>query len=316
MQPFNIEVTDVDPGSTPHFEVMVAGSPGSSSACSTARHPRHRRLPCQSPGMLRERTSRTRSCSTSRTIRSAAANVKLEICGTAAQEIAHAWTLDHATPRSDPMTYKATRARCTFKNNITCGSDCGNCNGCGSCQRVRRDVLGQQPHLCMCERPDHAERGHDHHEPVRPRRRDAADGEAQEPDERLGAAARLHDRGRVHLETTASRKSISCSTACTTRADGAAVHVHSPIDARRRAHHHVEAMCATTQQATATASADFIGRHACTTDTDCMMPATSATTRRASPAPMATGGLGATCTVEPDCDVERVRQRRHEARSA
>ena len=125
MAPFNIQVTDQDPGSADHFEVMVAGAAGElglpTGVLGIADYL------CQSPGQcgsgyipdalvfdfandwLQQFNGTT-----------------VDICGTAAQEIAHAWTLDHATPTSDPMTYNPYASPLHYQDGAVCGSDCQN----------------------------------------------------------------------------------------------------------------------------------------------------------------------------------------------
>ena len=50
-----------------------------------------------------------------------------EMCSTAAQEIGHAWSLDHVILSSDPMTYNPFSGRRYFQNQaVKCGSDCTN----------------------------------------------------------------------------------------------------------------------------------------------------------------------------------------------
>src|SRR5439155_9512743 len=44
--------------------------------------------------------------------------------GTAVQEIAHAWTLDHSTISNDPMTYKTYTTPLQLRDGAPCGSDC------------------------------------------------------------------------------------------------------------------------------------------------------------------------------------------------
>src|SRR5262245_44105869 len=113
--PFDVQITDVDPGSAPHFEVMVAGSPQNIG------------LPSNVGGIA------PFDCSSSFIPNALVfdfANVWQgnvnEICATAAQEIAHAWTLDHVTEPSDPMTYSPFSGVRFFKDGVTCGSDCVN----------------------------------------------------------------------------------------------------------------------------------------------------------------------------------------------
>jgi hypothetical protein len=121
MSRFNVNVTDVDPGANvDHFEVMIAGSPGqlglSSGIGGIAEYS------CSSPGV----------CSTYLpnalvfAFASVYGNEPLEICATAAQELAHTWTLDHVTDASDPMTYRTYSGMRQFKDGVYCGSDCIN----------------------------------------------------------------------------------------------------------------------------------------------------------------------------------------------
>jgi uncharacterized protein (TIGR03382 family) len=127
MSQFNIQVTDQDPGSTPHFEVMVAGSAsqilgsGSQGVLGVAD------FLCQSPG----------NCGSGYIPNALVFDFAndwpqygggvSEICGTAAQEIAHAWSLDHTTPSTDPMTYNqypSNPSSLHYQDNAPCGSDC------------------------------------------------------------------------------------------------------------------------------------------------------------------------------------------------
>lgn len=122
---FNVKITDKDPGTAEHFEIMVAGTgsqigldPGILGVAE---------LDCTAPG----------SCGKflPNTIVYAFANDSyfgneasrdLDICATAAQEIAHTWGLDHSTDKTDPMTYLTYAGMRTFKDGVTCGSDCVN----------------------------------------------------------------------------------------------------------------------------------------------------------------------------------------------
>ncbi len=91
---FNVEITDVDPGATPHFESVVAGNPGIigmeagvggvspfSSNCDLIPN------------------------SIVFTFTDVLPNDPQIICEVAAQEIAHSFGLDHEYLCSDPMTY-------------------------------------------------------------------------------------------------------------------------------------------------------------------------------------------------------------------
>src|SRR5207237_928549 len=67
-------------------------------------------------------------------------------CGTAAQEIAHAWTLDHANVSSDPMTYNQYLPPLHYQNGAPCGSDC---QGGRSPFGLTCTGATQQLHTCM-----------------------------------------------------------------------------------------------------------------------------------------------------------------------
>jgi hypothetical protein len=139
---YNVQVTDVDPGTANHFEIMIAGNPtdiGQSNSVGGVSP-----IGCNAQGGY---------------INNALvfdfANVWLpypdpveEMCATAAQELAHSFTLDHVTDASDPMTYYSYTGRKYFRDtNSQCGSDCvngqapfgGTCSGAGA-----------QSHACLC----------------------------------------------------------------------------------------------------------------------------------------------------------------------
>jgi MYXO-CTERM domain-containing protein len=71
-----------------------------------------------------------------------------EICATAAQEIAHTWSLDHSTDASDPMTYYSFQGIKQFDNKTQqCGSDC--INGQSPLGQACSGSPAQQ-HPCYC----------------------------------------------------------------------------------------------------------------------------------------------------------------------
>jgi uncharacterized protein (TIGR03382 family) len=118
---FNVQIVDVDPGtSTPHLEVIVAGTgsqigqpPGVLGIAD---------FPCQNAGQCD-------SFMPNALVFDFAndpyyVSDPLEICSTAAQEIAHTWALDHVVDASDPMTYNQFSGLRQFKDHQQCGSDC------------------------------------------------------------------------------------------------------------------------------------------------------------------------------------------------
>ena len=143
---FNVTITDVDPGpNVDHFEVMIAGSPqqiGLGSGIGGIAN-----YPCnpQSPGSCERYIPNTIAFAFAQ-VYSGASHRDLEICATAAQEIAHTFTLDHVDDVSDPMTYRPFSGMRQFKDNAPCGSDCfGGQTGFGqTCTGT-----GQQRHICL-----------------------------------------------------------------------------------------------------------------------------------------------------------------------
>jgi hypothetical protein len=139
--PFSIDITTVDPGTAPHMEIMIAGLPtnlGLSNGIGGI-------APYQC-GYIENSLS------------FAFANVyqgnALEICSTAAQEVAHTWSLDHVIEPSDPMTYYPYNGHRFFKDSpIKCGSDCQ--GGIGPLPdrnggQVTCTGPTQQEHACTC----------------------------------------------------------------------------------------------------------------------------------------------------------------------
>ena len=140
--PFGVQLLTTDPGNTPHFEIMVAGSPtdlGMSNGiggiapfnCSVE----------YIPNALVFAFSKVYG------------NNAEELCATAAQEIAHAFRLDHVTDPSDPLTYFRYNGRRKFKDaQVQCGSDCVNGRGPFNQQCTGPNVggTGPQNHACYC----------------------------------------------------------------------------------------------------------------------------------------------------------------------
>jgi hypothetical protein len=145
---YNVVITDVDPGTQSHLEVKVAGN-----ACDV--------LPasyCASVGGVAFYTcaSYVQNALVFDFANEWSCNVN-EICATAAQEIAHTWSLDHVTNNADPMTYFAYGMRRYFADGDQCGSDCSNASGyckVGQSGCTAPDGVTacstQQVHTCRC----------------------------------------------------------------------------------------------------------------------------------------------------------------------
>lgn len=136
--PFNVVITDQDPGQMPHYEIMVGGTPTQLGFDLGT-------------GGVSPATCGTIPSSLVFVFDVWGNNVN-ELCATAAQEIAHSWALDHVTDPSDPMTYYAYANRRHFKDaDVTCGSDCSNGYGptgeacTGTAKQTRECSCGTGP---------------------------------------------------------------------------------------------------------------------------------------------------------------------------
>jgi hypothetical protein len=119
MAPFNVTVTDVDPGpSVEHFEIMIAGLPTevgfNTNVGGVAQYA------CSAPGVCTKYIPNAIVFDFAGTW---AGSVN-DICSTAAQEIAHTWTLDHVVEPTDPMNRFDFTGMRMFQDNLRCGSDC------------------------------------------------------------------------------------------------------------------------------------------------------------------------------------------------
>src|SRR3569623_1896409 len=117
---FNVTITDVDPGTTPHLEVMVSGTGAQIGEPSGVLGVAD--FPCQSVGNCQNIMSNAMVFDFAND--PYYSNNPLEICSTAAQEIAHTWALDHVVDKTDPMTYNPYVGMRLYKDNQKCGSDC------------------------------------------------------------------------------------------------------------------------------------------------------------------------------------------------
>jgi len=110
--PFNVEITETDPGAEPHFEIMIGGMPQQIGLGAN--------LGGVSPFSCMPYIPNSVVF-----VFDVWGDDPEEICATAAQEIAHSFALDHAIEPSDPMTYFPYKGRRRYMNaQLQCGSDC------------------------------------------------------------------------------------------------------------------------------------------------------------------------------------------------
>ena len=139
--PFNVEITETDPAPGNHFEIMIAGRPTDLGMSSAIGGVAPGGVGCNS--YMNNALVFDFAAVWSGGLATCGNRCIEEICSTAAQEVAHAWSLDHVTDASDPMTYSPFSGRRYFANVANkCGSDCSNgmqyglqCSGAGNQER-------------------------------------------------------------------------------------------------------------------------------------------------------------------------------------
>jgi hypothetical protein len=284
---FNVNITDVDPGpNVDHFEVMVAGLPGeiglSSNIGGIAEYS------CQGPGTCSKYIPNAIVFAFANSY----PNNPTEICATAAQEIAHTWTLDHVTDASDPMTYFSYSGMRQFKDNVRCGSDC---------------VNGQSPFGLTCTGNEHT---------------CMSTGQATQNDVQIllalfGPAGAVAPSLTVNYPTnfSAQQNGFTVDADCTSTVGIQEVQfsidgmlkgtLTTPTGPYRymtpsnltEGPHKLTVLCATTQQAITIKTVDFIIGAPC----PCAQAGYICFNNACIAGPDAPGGLGATCTGNADC---------------
>lgn len=289
---FNVEITDVDPGPyVDHFEIMVAGSPTQvglpPDVGGVAEYS------CQQPGVCDAYQPNAIVFDFAK-VWGGLSNRDLEICATAAQEIAHSWSLDHVTDKTDPMTYAQYTGMRQFKDNVTCGSDCVNgrspfgltCNSAGA-------------HTCMSTGT-------------------ATQNDVQTLLDLFGPAGAKAPTLTVTNPKNGSAQPAGFTITADCTSDDGVQEVQMSVDGKlvktltappfmfqtdanlALGAHRVTVMCASKMLAETFYRSQIIIGPACATDTDCA--AGSICYGAACIAgPDAAGGLGATCSVDNDC---------------
>ncbi len=287
MEPFNVTVTDQDPGATvDHFEIMIAGSPGQiglpNGIGGIAEYS------CQAPGACSKYIPNALVFDFAQVW----GNNVNELCATAAQEIAHTWTLDHVTDPSDPMTYFQYSGMRLFKDNVRCGSDC---------------VNGQSPFGLTCTGNEH----------ICMSTGTSIQNNIQITKALFGPAGAAAPTLKVTNPTNGSAQVSGFKvTAECTSGDGVQ-EIDIAIDGQPKAvlsvppyefttpaltegPHKVTVLCASTLQATTTVTADIVVGTACV-DGGCATAGYICWDGACIAGPEAPGGLGATCTSNADC---------------
>jgi len=134
--PFGVQITETDPGTARHFEIMIAGNDSDLGLSGVGGISPFNCSVSYIPNSLVFVFSDTYGSDVD------------ELCAVAAQEIAHSWRMDHVTEPSDPLTYFPFAGRRHFVDRaVQCGSDCiGGQSPFGStCTGAN-----QQNHACEC----------------------------------------------------------------------------------------------------------------------------------------------------------------------
>lgn len=301
LAPFNITVTDVDPGAnTQHFEIIIAGRP-----TEIGFDPNFEGVApylCSAPGQCD-------GTYIPNAITFAFANAYPDatlMCGVGLQESAHGWTLDHSTIASSPMTYKTYQSPLTFHNGAPCGSDCQySCpGGTGVCNAFGVVCAGQNTtgtHVCM-ENNMSTQNESDLIMALFGPAGAVAPTLTITPSngagEQLGTAWPItatctSGDGIKEIDAYIDDNQIGTSTT-----SPATFMAPKTLQAGP---HHIEVICGTTKQATSSAKADVILGNICATDPDCGGNGQICYQMTCIPGPGASNGLGAACTGNGDC---------------
>jgi len=304
MQPFNITVTDTDPGANvDRFEVMVAGNacdilPG--SICNGIEGVAD--ALCQSPGQCFAPYLPNGLVFAFSTTEQNDVNL---ICGTIAQEVAHDWTLDHVIESTDPMTYNNYSTPLNYQNGARCGSDClYQCpSGSGSCNALGITCSGSggsATHTCMSTGQSTQNEvdiinglfGPAGAAPPTLKITSPTDGSAEQPGFPIQVSCTSPD-GIIEVD-------LSVDGVATATLTAAPFNFVAPSTLKDGTHM-ISVLCGTTKQAVATATANIIIGEKCSKDSDCTESGFICYEGACIAGPNAPGGLGTTCTTNGMC---------------
>jgi len=285
--PFNVELTEVDPGAQPHFEIVFGGTPQQIGL---------------SPGV-----GGVSPFSCAPYIPSSVVFVfdvwgddPEELCATAAQEVAHSFAIDHAIEPSDPMTYYGYTGRRHFMNaQVQCGSDCDS---------RHRSPLGDtcsgpdlQWHACACGNGSQTQND------VQIISALFGDGGSAPPAVKI-AAPHVGDSVGPGFPISIEVTGESAVSSVELRVDGALIStlagtpfVASGPDALADGTHTIEATAYDVAGAAGRARVQVIVGAGCKAAADCPGDGDTCVGGRCVSGPGVVGGLGATCTAAVDC---------------
>jgi hypothetical protein len=296
MSPFNIAVTDQDPGSADHFEVMIGGSPGQLGFPDTVGGVAD--FPCTGVGQCAQYVPNALVFDFAEVWNG---DVTF-ICGTAAQEIAHAWQLDHAVPSDDPMTYNNYTTPLHYRDGAPCGSDClgcgGTCAGIFSVPCVGTLYAGT--HVCTQNNQQTQDEVQTILKLFGPAGAKAPDLEITDPKNGSGEQAGFGIDVTCDSPDGVQEVDLSIDGTMLASLTAPPFHFTAPTTLANGIHH-VVALCGTNMLATASKQADVIIGPKCAADANCTTSGDICYESVCIAGPMAQGGLGATCTNASMC---------------
>ncbi len=305
MAPYNITVTDTDPGMAPHFEVMIAGVAcdvlnGGAGECDGVEGVAD--VLCEAPGQC---ASPYLPNGLVFAFAGSMPNDANLICGVAAQEIAHDWTLDHVIESSDPMTYNNYTTGLKYQNGAKCGSDClyqcpggsGSCNAYGT---MCSGSGGNATHTCQSTgqaTQDEVDIITGLFGPIGAaaptlKITSPTDGSAQQAGFPIDVTCTSPD-GILEVDLSVDGVQTATLTA-------APFNFIAPSTLKDGTHA-ISVVCGTTKQAIATATANVIIGEKCSKDADCTETGFICYEDACIAGPNAPGGLGTTCTMSAMC---------------
>ncbi|MFT3692337.1 MAG: Ig-like domain-containing protein [Kofleriaceae bacterium] len=295
---FAVTVTDVDPGNVPHFEMVIGGTPSNLGLDSSVEGIAP--YLCTAPGDCGGQTY-IQNAITFAFANLDPTNTNLW-CGVALQEAAHGWTLDHATPNTDPMTYKTYAANLSYQNGAPCGSDClygagqnmtsfgvqcsgTNTNGTHVCMENNQSTQNEVTILTNLFGAATAAA------PTVAITSPANNGTVPSGQDLVINATCSSGDGVKQIDFIVDDNIKSTSTASPATAT---------IKGLTKAAHTIQVVCGTQKNASASAFASITVGDACTVDTDCAS-GQLCSNKMCVDGPGTAGGLGSPCTNNSDC---------------
>ncbi|HUS28746.1 MAG TPA: Ig-like domain-containing protein [Kofleriaceae bacterium] len=306
-EPYNVVITETDPGTAGHFEIMIGGLPtdlGFDPMIGGVAPPG-----CNN-GYLNTALVFDFAKAWSYGATNCDTACIENICTTAAQEIGHTWAnMDHVIDKKDPMTYFNYNRRKYFQDaNQQCGSDCDAATGRGP-GGVQCTGTDTQSHTCRCTGGQAQSQnsfaiiknlfGTNAGTPPMVSISSPKAGATVDKGFAIKVEAMDNSNLIAKLELKVDGTAIDTSMIDTLSMPSPWV-FYAP-DSLANGPHHIEAMAMDPQQTRATASTDVVQNPPCNASTTCPNATDACVGDRCVPGPDEPGGLGATCMFTTDC---------------